>query len=134
MDFPGRYKSLPEIADFIKASARAAGLNDSEAYAVQLAVDEACSNIIDHAYEGENEGEIRITCESRDEGLKIILKDQGKPFDPEKIPNPKTDSPVGKLRSRGAGLFLIRKMMDEVEFEFKDGKGNVLTMVKKKGD
>lgn len=114
-------------------SARNAGLKDSQIYGVQLAVDEACSNIIEHAYGGKNSGKIQVTCEVDEGELRVILQDRGVQFNPEQIPGLKNDTPLSKVKSRGAGLFLIRKMMDEVYFDFSSETGNTLTMVKKKG-
>ena len=54
--FPGRYESLSEIRDFVVEIAKIAGFQDFDLYAVELAVDEACSNIIEHAYGEENVG------------------------------------------------------------------------------
>ena len=61
--FPGRYESLSAIRDFVVNVAKGAGFKDFDLYAVELAVDEACSNIIEHAYGGENKGDIELTCE-----------------------------------------------------------------------
>ncbi len=131
--FPSRYDRLVEISNFVVTSARNAGLKDSQIYGVQLAVDEACSNIIEHAYGGKNNGKIRVTCEVDEGELRVILQDRGVQFNPEQIPGLKNDTPLSKVKSRGAGLFLIRKMMDEVYFDFSSETGNTLTMVKKKG-
>lgn len=131
MEFSGRYEYLAEISEFVEQSAREAGLNDSAVYAVQLAVDEACSNIIEHAYGGESQGKIQITCEGQGGLLRVILRDRGRPFNPEKIPTPNTNTPLNKVKPRGAGLFLIRKLMDEVNFDFSNKNENVLTLVKK---
>jgi serine/threonine-protein kinase RsbW len=128
---PGRLENLSKICDFVVQAANDAGLDDSAVYAVELAVDEACTNIIEHAYGGENKGDIRCTCNITPEGLTVILQDQGRPFKPESIPAPKVKARLADLKSRGAGLFLIRKMMDEVHFDF-SAEGNSLTMTKKK--
>jgi len=133
MFFPGRYDRLVEISNFVVTSARNAGLKDSQIYGVQLAVDEACSNIIEHAYGGKNSGKIQVTCEVDEGELRVILQDRGVQFNPEQIPGLKNDTPLSKVKSRGAGLFLIRKMMDEIYFDFSSETGNTLTMVKKKG-
>ncbi len=133
MFFPGRYDRLVEISNFVVTSARNAGLKDSQIYGVQLAVDEACSNIIEHAYGGKNSGKIQVTCEVDEGELRVILQDRGVQFNPEQIPGLNNDTPLSKVKSRGAGLFLIRKMMDEVYFDFSSETGNTLTMVKKKG-
>jgi len=54
--FPGNYKSLERISEFIIQEAQNIEFSPSEVYAIQTAVDEACANIIDHAYGGENLG------------------------------------------------------------------------------
>lgn len=130
--FPGRYESLPEVSKFVTHAARQAGLDPKAIYAVELAVDEACSNIIDHAYAGEDIGDMECTVSSSSEGLTVILRDYGQPFDPMHVPEPKTDVPLERLRPRGVGLFLMRKMMDRVYYESTPDQGNVLTMFKRR--
>jgi serine/threonine-protein kinase RsbW len=130
--FSGRLENISRICEFAVAAAADAGLDSNAAYAVELAVDEACTNIIEHAYGGEGRGDIIITCEASPTGLTVILQDYGKPFNPDKIPVPNPKASLSKVQPRGAGLFLIRKMMDEVHFEFSKEKGNRLTMVKRK--
>ena len=56
--FPGRYASLAEIGEFIGLAAQAAGFDSKDVYAIKLAVDEACTNIIEHGYGGEGIGKI----------------------------------------------------------------------------
>ena len=132
--FPGRYESLSAIRDYVVEIAKRAGFQDFDLYAVELAVDEACSNIIEHAYGGEDKGNIELTCNLTDDGLKIILRDKGVPFNPTIVPEPNFGLQIDELRPGGAGLFLMRKMMDEVSFDFSRTSGNVLTMVKYKKD
>jgi serine/threonine-protein kinase RsbW len=129
--FPARFASLSKIGGFIKQASAQAGLDESGTYAVQLAVDEACSNIIEHAYGGESKGEIQCTYKITNNSLKIILRDQGRAFDPDSIPDPNFGAPIEQLKPRGAGIFLMRKLMDEVTFEFDSKQGNVLTMIKR---
>ncbi len=129
---PGRFESLAKISAFVVEAAQSAGLNESAVYAVDLAVDEACSNIIEHAYKGEGKGEIVCTCEVLDDGLKVVLRDTGRPFHPEKISQPNMGVSLKDVQPRGAGLYLIKKMMDEVKFDFDRKTGNTLTMIKRK--
>lgn len=129
---PGRLENLALLSKWITQQAKEAGLDETATYAVDLAVDEAFTNIIEHAYGGEGHGEVQCTCQVGDDGLTITLRDFGEPFNPEKIPAPNVKARLADLKSGGAGLFLIRKMMDEVRFEFNPKTGNVLTMVKHK--
>jgi serine/threonine-protein kinase RsbW len=132
MSFPGRFESLVRISEFVSKAAQDAGLDKSAIYAVKLAVDEACSNIIEHGYGGEGLGEIDCTCDITNDGLTITIRDWGESFDPSEIGDPITNVPLQDLKPRGLGLFFMRKMMDDVSFEFHPNNGNVLTMVKYK--
>ncbi|HMN59534.1 MAG TPA: ATP-binding protein [Anaerolinea sp.] len=132
--FPGRYDSLAEIGEFIRAIAHKAGMGNFASYTVEMAVDEACSNIIEHAYGGEDRGEISFTCKVNSQGLTIIVEDYGKPFNPETIEDPDLSGDIDERPSHGLGLFFIRQWMDEVDFEFKENSGNRLTLFKKRPD
>lgn len=130
--FPGRYTSLAEISEFVAQAAQDAGFESKEVYAVKLAVDEACTNIIEHGYGGEGIGNIECSCCVDADALTIKLRDWGIAFSPEDIPDPNFNVPLEKLEPRGAGIFLMRKLMDEIRFVFNENKGNLLVMVKKK--
>jgi len=130
--FPGNFGSLEGISEFIVKKAQKAGFSPNDVYAIQTAVDEACSNIIDHAYGGENKGEIFIKVTETKENLKIVLRDQGEPFDPENVPEPDLTSALEHRKERGLGIFFMQKLMDEVIFEFSEKRGNKLTLVKNK--
>jgi serine/threonine-protein kinase RsbW len=130
--FPGRYESLADISEFVLSAAKAAGLDENASYAVQTAVDEACSNIIEHAYGGEGKGDIVCSVSHTPQSLTIVLKDFGRPFNPKAIREPDIRASLKRRKEGGLGLFFIRKLMDEVHFEFSPEKGNQLTMVKRK--
>lgn len=131
--FTATYKNLALISQFIVDIAIEAGFTSGDVYAIQTAVDEACSNIIDHAYGEENIGEITIIVKPSDDKLKIILVDQGEPFEPDDIPEPDITSPLELRKERGLGVFFMRKLMDNVFFEFSETEGNILTLIKYKG-
>ncbi|UCF28864.1 MAG: ATP-binding protein [Chloroflexota bacterium] len=130
--FPGRFESLAVIRKFVFQAASDAGFDEKDIYAVELAVDEACANIIEHAYGGEDVGEIECTCNDLIDGLEIIIKDDGEPFDPSTVVPPDFSVELEDVKPRGAGLFLIRNMMDDVDFVFSKKDGNILRMVKRK--
>jgi serine/threonine-protein kinase RsbW len=130
--FPGAYQSLASISEFILKAAQQAGLDSQATYAVQMAVDEACTNIIEHAYEGEGKGSITCSVTSDLTGLTVVLKDHGRPFNPKHVRNPNTRLPLSKRKVGGLGLFFIRSYMDEVYFEFSPEQGNRLTMIKRR--
>ena len=130
--FSGDLGNLEKICTFVTRYARQAGLDEKQVYAVQLAVDEAATNIIEHGYCCTGEGDFTITCQPEVDGLRVILHDHAPPFNPDEIPPPNTDAPLEELKPRGIGVFLIRKMMDEVHYQFDAEHGNTLTMLKKR--
>ncbi len=129
--YPGRFDSLAQISQHVERAARQAGLDERAVYALQLAVDEACSNIIEHAYGGENLGDIECACVSTGDGLQIYLHDHGRPFQPDKVRGFNPHTPLNRCKTGGAGLFLMRQMMDEVRFEFHPEEGNTCVLVKR---
>ncbi|MDD5466942.1 MAG: ATP-binding protein [Anaerolineales bacterium] len=132
-NYPGRYDSLDKIREFVVRAADQAGLDKPAVYAVELAVDEACCNIIDHAYGGEDIGDIECSIVPLDNGLKVILRDHGRPFDISRVPAPELNVPLSKLKTRGVGLYLMKNMMDVIDYvAAAEGGGNVMTMIKYK--
>ena len=130
---PGRFERLTEIAAFITRAAREAGLSDDEAFHVEMAVDEACSNVIEHAYATQT-GDIDLACRCPTAGqFEVVIRDSGQSFDPDEVPTPNVDAPtdLSTLNEGGLGLYFMRKLMDEVRFEFVPGQGNTLTMIKR---
>ncbi len=130
--FPGRFESLAKISKFVARSVEAAGFDDPTAYCVLLAVEEACSNIINHGYGGEGKGDIKCSCEVTDDDLIITLRDWSETSCPTSVPEPDFAVPLENLKLKGAGLILINKIMDEVHFESAPDNGNVLVMVKRR--
>lgn len=130
--FPARFDSLESIGNLAAQAAREAGFDDNAVYEVQLAVDEAATNIIEHAYGGEGKGEIRITYQITNDSLILRIYDRGIPFDPHLIEQPKLHLKLEELSPRGLGLYWMRNLMDDVHFEFTPEQGNILTMSKRR--
>ena len=128
--FAARFDQLDAIREIAAQAARDAGMDDSGIYAVELSMVEACTNIIEHAYEGLDGGEIECTCDLDDDKLTIIIHDHGKPFDLSSIALPDLDSDLESRPLGGLGVFFMKKSMDELRFESLGEEGNVLTMVK----
>ncbi len=129
---PGRYENLVTLSEFARQAAQEAGLDSFAVYSVETAVEEACANIIEHAYGGEGQGTIDCQCDVDEKGLTVCLRDNGKPFNPESVHDPNIKAPLKKRSAHGLGLFIMRKWMDDVHFEFDAASGNVLTMVKRR--
>ena len=132
VQFAAKFEYLDEIREFVGAIARAGGFTDKDVYNIQLATDEAASNIIEHAYEKISDGVLELSCGVRDDLITIILIDHGESFDPSEIPLPDLKADLSNRKIGGLGIFLMRKLMDDVSYEVKTGKGNILTMTKRK--
>jgi len=127
--FPGRYESLAEIAEFVRLEAKEAELSFKELFELETAVDEAVSNIIEHAYGGEGIGDIICTATRVEDGIQIILEDHGQPFDPSCVPVPDINAHLKNRKNHGLGYFLMCELMDDVKFEFSNNF-NKLTLYK----
>ena len=130
--FAAKFEFLDEIREFVGEIARKGGFGEKDVYNIQLATDEAASNIIEHAYEGTTDGVLDLSCGMEADLIKIILIDYGLPFDPSKIPVPDLKADLSARKIGGLGIFLMRKLMDEVHYEPRADKSNVLTMIKRK--
>ena len=121
--------ALAAISDFVVEQARAVGLDEHAVWEVQLAVDEAATNVIQHSY-AKLEGQMTISTNADEGAFEIVICDRGKPFNPDDVPEPDLVSPLEERKTGGLGLYLMRKLMDRVEFRFENGE-NVLTMAKR---
>lgn len=132
--FDANFDNLDEIRETVGEAARQVGFSDKEIYAIQLAADEASSNIIEHAYAGVTGGKLEIDIFISGRELKIIMRDQGKSFDPSSVPEPNVKADLSERKIGGLGMYLMRKLMDEVSYESSPQAGNILTMIKRLGD
>jgi len=131
VQFSAKFEYLDEIREFVGDIARTSGFGDKDIYNIQLAADEAASNIIEHAYEGINDGTLEVSCGMRDGSIMIVMVDHGESFDPSAIPMPDLKADLSERKIGGLGIFLMRKLMDEVHYEVRKN-GNFLTMIKRK--
>jgi serine/threonine-protein kinase RsbW len=125
MNFERRIKivAMPEnvsaACEVVVAAARDAGLNERAVHHCRLAVDEACTNIIEHGF-GSNpvaNHTIEIVCGQRENDFFIVIEDDGAPFDPTQFPDPDATVPMEAREPGGWGVFFIKKMMDHVTYE-----------------
>lgn len=122
--------ALAYVSAFITTGAERSGLDERATWQVQLAVDEAATNIVQHAYEGTEPGTFTITWEVQDNRFIVTLRDHGRSFDPQEVPTPDILSPLEERQVGGLGIYLMTRLMDEVRFDFDPQDGNFLTMVK----
>lgn len=117
--------------DFVVAQAREVGLDERSIHHCYLAVDEACTNIIEHGYgAGCSECVIDVFCHHDAQGLTVIISDDSPPFDPLVRVDPDPRAPIEQRGNGGWGIFFIKKLMDEVSYSYESGR-NRLVMFKK---
>lgn len=118
--------NLAQIADFVSERARSVGLDEEQVFEVQMAVDEACANAMEHAYGGRSDGQVHVCCYSSNDEFVVRVTDFGKPFDPERVPQPQIDAPLEEREIGGLGLFFMRRLMDRVEIRSSQTGNQVL--------
>jgi serine/threonine-protein kinase RsbW len=131
--FPAQFEFLDEIREFVAQIAHEGGFTDRDIYSLQLAADEAASNIIEHAYEGISDADLDVTCDMRGDTLTITMRDTGRPFNPSNVRQPNLKADLLERKIGGLGVYLMRKLMDEVHYISNPITGNVLTMTKRRG-
>jgi anti-sigma regulatory factor (Ser/Thr protein kinase) len=133
--FIARFSSLDDLRDFVGGAAEDFGFSPKAVYQVQMAVDEAFSNIVEHGYEGGSADQVQCSCLFTGAALVVELLDQGAPFTLDPIPEPNIDVPLDEREIGGLGLYFMRKLMDEVHFLVLPGnqgqpRSNLVKMVK----
>ncbi len=131
----GSYDNIRQVCEFVVAGAEKAGLSEGDVFHVELACDEACTNIIEHAYGGENNGDIEVNWWVNSNHFSVSFHDNGRAFDPNNVPIPpitelSTTSDPDNLKVGGLGIYFMRTLMDDVQYSFHPQKGNTLVMSK----
>jgi serine phosphatase RsbU (regulator of sigma subunit)/anti-sigma regulatory factor (Ser/Thr protein kinase)/transposase len=116
LEVESRDLELLTVKDFIQRTCDAAGCNSKETANITLAVDEACSNIIRHAYAGKKDGKIQLEVGVSLIDMKIRIVDYGKSFDFRGVKDPDINEYVDIGRKGGLGIWLIKKVMDRVAY------------------
>ncbi len=88
------------------------GFEEDEVQFIILAVDEACTNVIRHAYDGRTDGEIVLSCSAREDRIEFLVVDHGKTAEAGQLAPRSMD----EVRPGGLGTYLIRSIMDEVRY------------------
>jgi anti-sigma regulatory factor (Ser/Thr protein kinase) len=123
--------SLPEFRKYINlACSHHSGIDKQINYDLQLAVDEACTNIITHGYQGMNPGSIILSLEFKGACIEVTITDFGHAFEPIQTPAPDLEAGLEDRPTGGFGLYFIYQTMDEIEYTT-NPYGNRLTFIKK---
>ena len=122
-------EKLPEVIGFIESHLEEAGCSMKAQMQICIAVEEVFVNIANYAY-APDKGNATIRIEVPDEPVAIVtFMDHGVPFDPLSKEDPDIGLPAAQRRIGGLGIFMTKKTMDNVEYEYKDGQ-NILRLKK----
>ena len=122
--------NLSTIRDFVKSAAKAAGFDQDTSSKIVLAADEACTNIIKHAYRFSTKGKIGINISYNNKKFSVAITDNGSHFNSSSIPEPNLKKYYQERRVGGLGMFLMKRLMDEVKYSQPNEKQNKVTLVK----
>ncbi len=124
---------LAMVRDKVRECAERAGVDERVVHQVVLAADEAVTNVITHAYDNDGVSEVEVDVSVGDGKIQLVIRDTAEFFDPTDYTLPNIDNHVKSGKKRGLGIFLMRKIMDEVKHRVVDDKVNELILVKNLG-
>jgi anti-sigma regulatory factor (Ser/Thr protein kinase) len=128
---PSRTEFLAAIRDVTRRMAAIAGFDAAQSDQLALAVDEASTNVIEHAYAGARDRRIELRFDERGEDLRVEVVDEGAAVDPRTVPQVDLRRYASERRKGGLGVHIMGRIMDTVTFR-RSGRSNVCCMVKRK--
>lgn len=130
MTVPAQPESIPVVTDFVNAELEQLGCNSKIRASIDVAVDELFANISHYAYHPDT-GPATVQVEVEEEPLAVIITflDDGRPFNPLDMEAPDTALPAKARKIGGLGIYIVRKTMDAITYEYRDGK-NILRIRK----
>lgn len=131
LQVPSSTENLAIIRDFVTSIGEQAGLTPGEVAQLELAVDEACANVIEHAYGRDMTKEVTVRALVDDDSIEIVVIDTGQGFNPVTVPQLGVGELISNRKSGGLGMRLMKTLMDEVRYEIIPGKKNELRMIKR---
>lgn len=131
LQVPSSTENLALIREFVTSVGRQASFDEREINKLELAVDEACANVIEHAYGHDLTKEVMVRATFDEDALRISVIDSGSGFDPGTVKQETLDQLIHERQSGGLGLRLIKNLMDEVSYEIVPGEKNELHMTKR---
>lgn len=122
-------QQIPQLADFVETIAEEKHLDHSLTLSLNLALEEAVTNVIMYAYPEGTDGLVDIEAIIREHSLSFVISDSGQPFDPTAQPDADVSQSIENRQVGGLGIYLVRSIMDNVSYERNGGK-NILSMTK----
>ena len=130
LDIPAQRENLSEVLNFIDVELEQLGCSMRLQTAIDVAVEEIFVNISSYAYDPEvGQATIRVDVLEDPLTIEIGFIDSGTPYDPLAKPDPNMKIPIRERKKGGLGIYMVKKSMDDISYEYKDGK-NILTIKK----
>ncbi len=123
-------RNLSRVREFIAAAAGEAGASLPEITKIEISCDEWSANIIEHALEGKERKTFTVECSAAEGRFIVIYEHEGERFNPIEQEIIDVDDHFSESKERGLGIYIMREMMDEIHYEYIDGRMNRLTIVK----
>ena len=117
--------------EFVADIARQVPMNGQQIYDLELVVTEALTNVIEHAYEGREDCQMEVSVGYEEDQFTIVISHDGADFDPSTQADPVMKEYLAQRRVGGLGLFLMKKLMDQVEYTTDDKGKRVIRLVKR---
>lgn len=126
---PSSTRYLEDVRNFVVTHAQEANFPEDTVEQFKIAVDEACTNVIEHAYGGQADHEVDIAIIIDNDRFTVRIRDEGLPFDQSRYQEPNLLELTKKRRAGGLGVHIIRRLMDRVEYRTR-GQVNEIRMTK----
>ncbi len=130
---PNDIETIPQLNEFIDSAAEEVGLEMSLTMSLNLALEEAVVNVMEYAYPEGQKGNVEIEVTADQEWMTFVITDTGIAFDPTMKEDADTTLSAEERPIGGLGIFLVRQLMDVIDYKRQDNK-NVLTLQKKLGE
>ena len=134
LTLPNDLSYLPNALSFVIEAARRFGFSEEELMPIEIAIEEAVTNVMKHAFDVEENSQFDIACEKLPAGIQIVIREKGIPFDPAQIAAYKAGAPLEDTSARGLGTYLMQQMMDDVSFHNLGAVGKETRLVKYRKD
>ena len=124
-------KNISKITNYVDEALERLGCPPKAKAQIDICIDEIFSNIARYAYgPGTGSATVRLDFDETERLVSLTLIDRGSPFDPRDVPDPDITSPLDERPIGGLGLFMVRKMVDALDYRREDGR-NILTIRKR---
>ncbi|RPI74702.1 MAG: ATP-binding protein [Desulfobacteraceae bacterium] len=130
MTLPNDASYLPIVQACVRELAKKFGFNPDDIYKIELGLEETFMNVIEHAFEKGEESTFDIICRRIPKGMEIIVKEQGLPFDVNRLPRYTQATDIDQVPTSGLGTYLTKELLDEVSFRNLGSKGKETRLVK----